>query len=967
MTKSNIGLALWKKIFFGFVAASVVATWVFWPEEIKRTPDIVVKYDIKFLNASKKRAKAEVKKMSLEEKMGQLIVVKSDSTIDTNQIKSWVQDYYIGGICFSGISAQKVAFLSNFAQKIAKRPLLLTSDGPFKGSITLPKDLSLLSIRDNTVAADYMNQEIEDCKKTGLNLVFTPHLSLDTTRDKYSGYALFDQPDSALNKMKQWSLACDKNLMLSGIPAFDQTFVYDTSKSVAQYRDISASLFKSGMPCIKLNMSHIDKPEEVKKRLAERLGFHGLIFAEGDTNIPGKQVDILMTATRMVEVFETLKKQFQGKKSIDQLNASVIKVLQAKKWMKLKKKKPVATDLLEYEFEGNARKALTRKFRQHGMILVKDPNKVFPINRIWGQSLYVTSIGENRNWMFTHRCRSYHPAWGQDHKLNKDGSIPPLKVSQLKRYNPQLITLNGIEIDSARDKEFLASYRALTQETKVIVVNFGAIHNLDHLNAKAALLHVHETDKESMDLACQAVFGAIPVDGQLPVDIGDSLKAGTGIVMDKTTRLKYAYPEELGIHSDSLNKIDAIARECIRYRAAPGCQVFVAYKGNIVFNRAYGYHTYDRKEKVKNGDIYDLSSVTKVFSTTLAAMDLYDRKELDIEKNLKKYFRKEMDTLRGCKIKNILIKDLLLHKSGLMSYMPIVKYLQDEDSLFKKFDRYFCTEKSRWFDIEMGEDLYLRKDVPDSIWMAMKTVRVRNDHKYIYSDLNFNIIQKLIEHITEKSLDRYVHKKIYVPLGLQRTTYNPLRKFDEDIIVPTEKDRKWRKDLVHGYVHDQSAALLGGVAGNAGLFSNAHDLGVMGQMLLNGGTYGGKRFFKTETVKKFTEKAETSHRGLGFNKPVAPKMKFVAKSASINSYGHTGFAGTCVWVDPENEIVFVFLSNRIHPKWNNWKLNSYKIRSRVHQVIYDCLGIKPVSEPDEEEEIEPSDSLEVSEDLKTDA
>lgn len=585
-----------------------------------------------------------------------------------------------------------------------------------------------------------------------------------------------------------------------------------------------------------------------------------------------------------------------------------------------------------------------------------------PINRVKNSNLFIVNIGEHDK-SFKNTCRLHHPVSSFSIFPDKDSILPALNVKRYKWYNPLVVSINNIELDTAKNKAFISSLQALQKETEVIVINYKQYQNLSHLATLPTVLQMNDNDKQTHLSAAQLVFGGAYCSGKLPMQIKGVPTKKEYALLSKQ-RLRYAPPEEVGISSDSLTKIDKIVKEAIRAGAFPGCQVFVAHKGNVIFNKSFGHHKYNRRSRVVNSNLYDLSSVTKVVSTTLAMMQLVDQKKIDIDKKLKKYFKKELDTLDKCNIKDLTAYELLIHRSGLQSNMPILQYLISQDSTYNRFDRFFCADDEEWFTIPFGQDLYLRKDTPDSLWMAMKTIRVRKDRNYIYSDLNFNILQKLIEKVEDKSLDKIVRKSFYAPLGLQHTTYNPYKKYDEKYIIPTEEDKWWRKQLVHNYVHDPSAALMGGIAGNAGLFSTAQDLGIIGQMLLNGGTYGGKRFFKDKTVAQFIKKQKEGHRGLGFNKPAEEDNKrFMAQMCSMETYGHTGFAGNCIWVDPKNELVYVFLSNRIHPKASNYKLNKMKIRSRIHQAVYDALGmpVPPIVEEKEESPKEETDTLKLPE------
>jgi CubicO group peptidase (beta-lactamase class C family) len=397
-------------------------------------------------------------------------------------------------------------------------------------------------------------------------------------------------------------------------------------------------------------------------------------------------------------------------------------------------------------------------------------------------------------------------------------------------------------------------------------------------------------------------------------------------------------PEEVGICADSLKRIDYIAQTVILRKATPGMQILVAKQGKVFYHKAFGYHTYSKKIPVKLTDIYDLASLTKTTSTTLAAMRMYEEQRFKLNDSLKDYLP---DTLKYTSLNDVTFKEILTHRTGLSSGMNILKFLQYTNDSVGQFDRYFCDwQDDTVFKVMVAENIWMDTAYADSIWVDLTSQWIDQSRPYKYSDANFNLLYFLLRSMAEEAtfFDKYVHKEFYKPLGLQTMGFLPLERFPLSRILPTEDEKYWRRQLLQGYVHDPTAALMGGVAGNAGLFSNANDMAIVYQMLLNGGEYGGKRYFEESTVKLFTEKANNGHRGLGFNKPSpGAKKGIIAPDAPMASFGHTGFTGICAWVDPENELVYIFVSNRVHPKSMNKKLVQNGTRKRIHQVIYDQI------------------------------
>jgi beta-N-acetylhexosaminidase len=445
-------------------------------------------------------------------------------------------------------------------------------------------------------------------------------------------------------------------------------------------------------------------------------------------------------------------------------------------------------------------------------------------------------------------------------------------------------------------------------------------------------------------LAAQLLFGALQAKGRLPLAISNQLLFHHGIDNTPIIRFKYTVPEEVGIAAYKLVGIDAIARNAIGIGATPGCQIFVAKEGKIIYSKTFGSHTYEKKEAVEKTDLYDLASITKVASTTLAAMKMYEQEKIQLDGKIGDY----LDIDENAPIRDLTLNQLLTHKSGLQANMPIAPFIMYKDTTDTFCNEYFCQEKYLTYIVPVADSFYMDYRWQDTMWQKVYQMKPFKNKRYRYSDVNFNLLQKVVETRYKSSIDEYVKLNFYYPLNLEHVTYRPLEVFDVNEIVPTAQDF-WRKQLLQGYVHDESAALLGGVGGNAGLFANAEDLAVLFQMLLNGGSYGGKEFLKPETIRKFTTQQAGSLRGLGFDVQTKSGTRNCSTKASPSTFGHTGFTGTCVWVDPETELIYIFLSNRIHPNVNNRTLFKEGTRKRIQSLVYDALDTYPESEKSKNE------------------
>jgi len=467
------------------------------------------------------------------------------------------------------------------------------------------------------------------------------------------------------------------------------------------------------------------------------------------------------------------------------------------------------------------------------------------------------------------------------------------------------------------------------------LVVFGTPYALKFFdNINAPIIVANEDNEITQSLSAQLIFGGIKASGQLPVTASSNFQYKNGEKTIAQSRLKYAIPEEVGIAARQLNKIDSIANDAIEKRAAPGCQILVAKEGKVIYEKSFGYHTYDKKRPVKNSDIYDLASVTKIAATMQVLMQLYDLNQLDVEKPLSDY----LPDLDGTNKRRLTIKQILVHQAGFKSWIPFWMATVNEDGTYKEM---YSSLKTDRYSVRLADNLYIDPAHNDVIWETILESKVKRwGKKYLYSDLGFYMFKRMIEGMIRSELETYVHETFYAPLGMNSTGYHPRERFALKRIVPTENDKLFRKQLIHGDVHDPGAGMLGGVCGHAGLFSNAGDLAKLAQMMLNDGEYGGERFLKEGTMAEFTKtQMEDNRRGLGFDKPEPdPEVNGpTCKSASLKTYGHSGFTGTCMWIDPEHELIYIFLSNRIHPDASNKKLIKMDVRTNIQQVIYDAI------------------------------
>jgi CubicO group peptidase (beta-lactamase class C family) len=463
-------------------------------------------------------------------------------------------------------------------------------------------------------------------------------------------------------------------------------------------------------------------------------------------------------------------------------------------------------------------------------------------------------------------------------------------------------------------------------------VVFGNPYSLKYFDGVNCVLAAYEEDEDVLDLAAQALFGAFPLQGTLPVSVSAKSPLGAGLTLSATQRLSYGLPEEVGMNAGKLSAIDDIAEEAILAGAMPGCVVLVAKDGKVVYHKAFGRHTYDPKSKATaTDDIFDLASITKVAATTVSLMKLDEAGKFDPNDQLQKY----LPELEGSNKGKLRLLDMLTHQARLT---PWIKFYEKTISAnAKPLPKYYDSKPSGRFPLPVAKDLWLRADYPDSIWQAIKDSPLEANKEYLYSDLGFYYAGEVVRRLTGTRVEDYAKEQFYTPLGLATMTYRPLDLFPLDRLPPTEEDDYFRARRIQGYVHDMGAAMLNQATGHAGLFSNANDLAVLMQMLLNKGYYGGRQYLKPETVYKYATRCGTcSRRGIGFDmrqskKGAEPNLSTLAGDGT---FGHLGFTGAAAWADPDHGIVFVFLSNRTYPTMRNNKFGKMNVRVRVQDAVY---------------------------------
>jgi CubicO group peptidase (beta-lactamase class C family) len=571
------------------------------------------------------------------------------------------------------------------------------------------------------------------------------------------------------------------------------------------------------------------------------------------------------------------------------------------------------------EHTANEKKLAIANAIANTTVLLNNQDGVIPLKSLEKKNIASVSLSFAYSTVFDSLANKYDKITSFSADSYKDSVNLNDLEDDLKYFNTILITIDDQNVSKAKYINFINS---ISKNKQVIISFFGngpGLKSFDLL--KSPIVWTGQNNIDAAAIVPQYIFGGIAASKKLTTAYSARYTIGSGFTT-MATRLKYTVPEDAGLNSNNLKEIDAIAAEAIAQKATPGLVVLVAKDGKVIFNKAYGTHTYDTNVPDKVTDIFDLASVTKVTATTPAVMRLFEEGKLKLDTNIGAYIPKARTT----PMNNIQVREVMLHQAGFIPYIPFHDYVKTGD---------YSRDSSAAYPTKVADNYYIKKGFfKDFMWPKMLNSPIKTRGKYVYSDISMYVMKDIVEHISEEPLNQYTYENFYKPLGMQTAGFLPRNRFKPEQIIPTEMDTYFRKTLLVGYVHDQGAALAGGVSGHAGLFSSANDLAIIYQMLLNRGTYGGVEYFKNSTVDMFTSKqSNVSRRGLGFDRWDPDSTKhYPSELASPQTYGHTGYTGTCVWVDPSRGLVYVFLSNRVNPTVTD-KLSNLKIRGRIQDVV----------------------------------
>ena len=927
--------------------------------------------------------------MTLKQKVGQLFMVQAfsdEKKLQKSKLLELIKNQHIGGLIYSNGGPVRQAKLDNELQAASKIPLLVGMDAEWGLSMRLdstyafPWNMTLGAIKDLDLIKKTGQYIGEHCKRIGVHFNFAPVVDINTNpQNPIIGNRSFGEDK---NNVTEKALAFMQGMQSAGVLAnakhfpghgdTDQdshktlpTISFDKKRietiELFPYKKLISNGLSSVMVA-HLNVPSLEPranfPSSLSKPIVSDLlktilKFEGLIFTDaldmkGVSNFskPGA-IDVqaflagndvlLMSENVEVGMEEIMLSYYSGRISEARLAHSVKKILNAKYKVGLNNYNPIKTKNLVADLNRSKDDLLYAQLMQNAITVVKNDKSTLPIKDLELKNIAYVSMGDRSGKPFLNTLKKYA-------KITevKSDNLDQL-IQKLKHFNLVIVGFHKSNSSPWKSYKFtnkeLVWLQEIARTNEVILNIFSKPYTLDALKSYSNFEGVvvgYQNSATAQKLSAQILFGALSAQGQLPVSISNSMyKVGHGLQTSKIDRLSFGLPESVGMSSAKLSKLDSVANFAIDDKMTPGIQLLVARKGKVIYDKNFGYHTYSKQRKVRAEDLYDLASLTKILVTLPLLMELVEHGSVDLDDRLGDILPQYKKTNKS----QITLKEMLSHYARLQPWIPF--YQSTLDSVTNKpISRFFRTKKSKKYPIKISENSFLRTDFTDTIHQNIIDSELLDEKKYRYSDLPYYILKDYLESFYDVSLDALIQQRFYKTIGANYSTYNPLEKFDKTQVIPTEKDTYFRFDTVHGHVHDMGAAMQNGVGGHAGLFSNANDVAKLMQMYLQYGHYGGKQFLTPKTIDAFNTCyfcEEDNRRGVGFDKPQLDEEGPTCGCISMTSFGHSGFTGTYAWADPEEEIIYVFLSNRTFPDSKNNRLLKENIRTEIQRLIYEAI------------------------------
>lgn len=1061
-----------KVLLLVFLLTNILSTFA------QKTPDFLTNYNQRWVDSV-------FNTLTLEEKIGQLLMPRGNTSgqgYNFDKLKKWVQDYKLGGLVFFAGQPTTQARIVNELQKMSKVPMLIGMDLEWglamrlDSTVRFPYQMTLGAMRGKEADIREMGAEIgRQCRRMGVHVNYAPVVDVNNNPNnpvinfRSFGENKYDVANKALAYMQGMNseriLTSAKHFPGHGDTGVDSHYdlpliTHDkkrlTDIELFPYQTLINSGL-SGVMTAHLSIPSLDSTKNLASTLSKNivtdllrkdLQFKGLVFTDamdmqgavkyfpnGQANVKAILAgnDILETFEDVPAAIAAIKAAIENKEiSMEEIDFRVKRILMAKSWVGLDRYKPIQIENLIKDLNTVNSDVLNRQFAEASVTLVKNEESILPLKDLT-KKIAVVSIDASQPTVFQKMASNYTSV---DHFLipaNAPDSTINRVLEQTKNHD---LIVVGVHLNNIRPAAKYGvtdankkAVKAFANTGKAVVTLFGnpyALDKFEDLDKARAVVMAYQLTNYMEDASAQAIFGAIPFIGKLPVTVNERYKLELSIQTKAIGRLAYGVPEMVGLSSELFNaKMDSVVNLGIKEKAYPGAVLEVAKDGRVIYHKAFGYHTYEAAKaggneyndlvlkadnkndvmdekvksnssnlvltapsnrvssgKVKLTDLYDLASVTKVSTSLLAVMQLMSIDKFDLDKTFKDYYT-EFDNSNKADLR---FRDMLTHKSGLKAWIPfwmdaidsvksvknspifdakyaqkykkrflmskkkynamLMKAIKEDKTLWKETlspatlvwkKNTLSTKPSADFTVQVTDSLWLHKDYRETIFKAIKDSPVKPEQGYVYSDLHYYAYPTFMPRITGMPWEDYL-KQTYKQLGATTLTYNPLRFYPKSQIVPSERDTLFRKTLIHGRVHDEGAGMLDGVSGHAGLFGNANDLMKLMQMYLQKGSYGGKQFIKPEVIEECTKyqfPELKNRRAIAFDKiDFNPKVANGPTLATPESYGHSGFTGTFVWVDPKYNFAYVFLSNRVYPTRDNTKISTLNLRTAIGDEIY---------------------------------
>lgn len=925
--------------------------------------------------------------MSVERRVGQLLNLRANNPNKPcfPEIQSLIKKYGIGGVTFFRTEAEKLLEQANQFQSISEIPLMVAIDGEWglgmrlNDGISYPYQMTLGAIQNQELITEMGTQVAEQCRRLGINVDFAPDVDVNNeAKNPVIGMRSFgENPQQVAERGTRYALALQENGVLptmkhfpghgdtksdshETLPKVDKSleaiqktelypFDYMIDKGI-----MGAMVGHLYLPAIEPipNTSSSLSHNVVTELLKKKMGFNGLVFTDAlemkgaSKNIAPDKVglhallagnDVLLMPQNPQKTIDAIVSQINNPIVAKRVEESCKKILRTKYRLGISKVQPKTLESASNDINQLKYYNLRQRLYNEAVTLLRNKNGILPLNA--GSKVAVVTIGKE---CLMHKLLKNNGINNDYYVINpaENNANYESVLKKLKCYDYVIVNVRNTSIYASKDfgikKETVAFVEKISKQNEIIFNLFACPYALDKFKFKkepVAILVGYEDRKESVSAVTDVILGRLNPTGKLPVSVNKKYKAGMGLSF-KGMLTPETLPVAL-IDNEYTKKIDSIAQNGIEIKAYPGCQIIALKDGEVIYEKNFGYFTYDSTHLVSSDDVYDIASLTKVFATTFAVMKLFDEHKISLEAKLSDYFPYLKSNDKG----NLKIIELMTHQAGLTPWLPLYQYTMKNGKIDENLYRNQIDENHT---VRVAESLYIGNDIEYQLFDSIAVSKL-GDKRYKYSDLGFYYLPKIVEMVTNKPFEMYLQETFYKPLGLHHICFKPLNHIDKQKIAPTENDTCFRMQQIQGDVHDQAAALFGGISGHAGLFANARDLAVLMQLLINEGYANEKQFLSKYTIEKFTSAPfveNMNRRGIGFDKPeVDPSVKFYtpAKQSSMQSFGHTGFTGTFAWADPENQLVVIFLSNRVYPDASNNKLSQLDIRTKIHELFYDAV------------------------------